>query len=146
MVVMFLLIYTCMEVPVTLAFNIDLTLSHFSGVNALVIDILLLTDVVITFRTAYFDKWDRLRLVIDPHQIAKRYLTGWFLIDFLTSVPFEFMLPGTTMAKMVKIFRIFRFVRIIKMLRLLKMMKLFDGIMSQFVIREALLLLRFDIF
>lgn len=141
--VMLMLIYTCIEVPVTLAFNVNLDFNHYSGIIAFCIDILLLIDVIITFRTAYFDKWDRLRLIIDECEIAKRYIMGWFFIDIITSIPFEFMLPKNNYVKFVKVFRIFRFVRIVKILRLFKMIKYFDGFMSQFVIRELLVALKF---
>eukprot|EP01084_Bolivina_argentea_P160056 278752_1 len=143
LLVMIMLVYTCVEVPVTLAFNIDLRINHFSGIIALTIDILLLIDILITYRTAYFDKWDRLRLIIDECQIAKRYIIGWFFIDLFTSLPFEFMLPGKGIVKFVKVLRVFRFIRIIKILRLFKMIKYFDGFMSQFVIREVLVVLKF---
>ena len=141
--VMLMLIYTCIEVPVTLAFNVDLAFDHYSGYIAFSIDILLLIDILITFRTAYFDKWDRLRLIIDECEIAKKYICGWFFIDLLTSIPFEFMLPASNIVKFVKVFRVFRFVRIVKILRLFKMIKYFDGFMSQFVIRELLVILKF---
>ncbi len=142
--VMVLLIYTCMEVPVTLAFNIALTLDHFTGVLSLCIDLMLLTDIVITFRTAYFDVWDQLSLVQSQALICKRYLSGWFWIDFFTSLPFEFMLPPSSTSEIVKMFRILRFIRIIKMLRLIKMMKVFDGFISRFVVREFLIFLKLN--
>ena len=102
---MILLVYTCMEVPVTLAFNVELSLSEVSGIVALAIDILLLCDILITFRTAYFDKWNRNVLVMDQWSVAKRYFCGWFLIDFVTSVPLEFMLPED-MGKNVKVVKV----------------------------------------
>ena len=141
--VMIMLIYTCIEVPVTLAFNVTLDFTHYSGIIAFCIDVLLLIDVLITFRTAYFDRWDRLRLIIDECEIAKRYICGWFFIDLITSIPFEFMLPRNNLVKFVKVFRVFRFIRIVKILRLFKMIKYFDGFMSQFVIRELLVTLKF---
>eukprot|EP01083_Nonionella_stella_P290192 987500_1 len=154
--VMFMLIYTSLEVPFTLGFHITLDLSrgeYFEfGVLALVIDICLCIDILFNFRTAYFDKYDDLRLITNPKRIAKRYFKGWFWIDFLTSFPFEFLiLPDrdvedtnaegnvTTYLKMLRIFRLFR---IFKILRLLKMVKLFDGFLSNIVAREMLLAMR----
>ena len=141
--VMVLLIYTCMEVPVTLAFNISLDINRFTGILSLSVDLILLTDILVTLRTAYFDRWDQLSLVRDQKLIIKRYLRGWFFIDFFTSLPFEFMLPPSSAGEIVKMFRILRFIRIIKMLRLIKMMKVFDGFISRFVVREFLIFLKF---
>jgi len=146
LLVMVLLVVTCIEVPITLAFNISMTLDNAAGRFALSIDILLLIDVLITFRTAYFNKWDKLKLVIDEWKIAKKYLTGWFAIDLLTSIPFEFLMMDAergNVLKFVKVFRVFRFARIVKILRLFKMIRYFDGFMSQFVIRELLVVLKF---
>eukprot|EP01083_Nonionella_stella_P129893 394146_1 len=142
--VMIMLVYTCVEVPVTLAFNVALVLKSVSGVISFTIDIALLIDIVIAFRTAYFDKWDRLRLIIDECSIARRYIFGWFFIDLVTSIPFEFIFQSAgDILFFVKVLRVFRFIRIIKILRLFKMIKYFDGFMSQFVTRELLLLFKF---
>eukprot|EP01084_Bolivina_argentea_P213517 362597_1 len=51
-VIMIILIYTCVEIPYSLAFGIDLTLDDGWGVIALFIDCLLLFDVTLNFRTA----------------------------------------------------------------------------------------------
>ena len=143
-VVMLVLVYTCMEVPMTLAFNIELSLSDITGIMSLSFDILLLTDIAVTFRTAYFDKWDRLNLVANPGSIARRYLCGWFVIDLFTSMPFEFMVgtDSNAASDLFDVFRMLRFVRIIKMLRLFKMMKIFDDVVSQIAAREFLLSLK----
>lgn len=142
---MFVVVYTCMEIPLTLAFNIELTLNDTAGCLSLSMDILLLTDIVVHFRTAYFDKWDRLNLVRDPRSIARKYICGWFFIDLFTSMPFELALPTTheTTGHIFDIFRMLRFVRIIKMVRLFKMMKIFDDVVSQIAAREFLLFLKF---
>lgn len=76
--VMLALTYTCIEVPITLAWDIELKLSDWSGLTALVIDIFLLTDIVINFRTAYFDDYDELHLIIAPKKIAKQFVLLFF--------------------------------------------------------------------
>lgn len=68
-----LLLYTCLEIPFTLAFEITLTLNDWAGDLAFIIDILLLFDICLNFRTAYFDDYDQMYLITSPKQIAKRY-------------------------------------------------------------------------
>ena len=68
-----ILAYICIEVPFTLAFEIDLDLKHWSGILSFTIDVLLCCDVLVTFRTAYFDNYDSLHLITSPVRIAKRY-------------------------------------------------------------------------
>lgn len=143
--VMIMLIYTCFELPFTIAFNIHLNFSNSDvlpfAIIAISFDILLLFDVILNFRTAYFDKYDDLRLVTNAKSIAKKYIKGWFFIDFLTSIPLEFVVPPeqSNIASYLKLLRIFRLFRIVKMLRLLKMLKIFDGIMKRFSIRELVI-------
>ena len=76
--------YTCIEVPTTIAFEIELNLGQPFGTIAFLIDMLLLIDCCINFRTAYFDKWDKLTLIISDVAIVKKYLYGWFFFDFIT--------------------------------------------------------------
>ena len=72
-IVTIVLLYTCIEIPYTLSFEIELTLSHWSGIVAFSIDIFLLIDIIINFRTAYFENLDNLRLVKNPKKIAKKF-------------------------------------------------------------------------
>lgn len=81
---MVLLMYTCIEVPMTIAFEIELNLGQPFGTTAFLIDMLLLIDVIINFRTAYFDRWDKLTLIISDTAIIKNYFYGWFFFDFIT--------------------------------------------------------------
>lgn len=68
------LFYICIAVPYTLAFGIDWTLDEWSGIVAFIIDIFLLCDIMVNFRTAFFDSFDRLQLITSPTRIAKRFV------------------------------------------------------------------------
>lgn len=72
--VLFLIIYSCIEVPVILAWDLKLKLSDGNGVIAFLIDIFLLIDIIFNFRTAHLDQYDKLRLIINPKRIAKRFV------------------------------------------------------------------------
>ena len=111
-IVMIILIYTCIEIPFSLAFEIKLSLADPFGALALFIDCLLLFDICLNFRTAYFDDYDHQLLIFDPPRIAKKYFRSWFLLDFITSIPFEFILPENAagnLPSLIKILRIFRY-------------------------------------
>jgi hypothetical protein len=77
-----LLLYTAIYIPIKVSFIEDSSTSVF--VFELIVDILFLTDVVLTFFTAFYKKHE---LIIDKTQIMKNYMSGWFLIDFTTSIP-----------------------------------------------------------
>lgn len=46
-------------------------------------------DIVLNFRTTYVDKAGH--VVYKPGQIAKNYLTGWFVLDLFAALPFDAM-------------------------------------------------------
>eukprot|EP01084_Bolivina_argentea_P314711 545117_1 len=149
--IIIIVIYTCIEVPFTLAFNITLTLSMTMGIVALLIDCLLLIDIGIIFRTAYYDKYNPFELIKSPKEIAKKYISSWFVLDVFTSIPFEFLFPQTEnneiiTTRLIKLLRIFRLLRLFKLLRFFRMMKIFNNflryILSQYSIVIILKLLR----
>ncbi len=71
--VMIALIYTCLEIPFTLGFGLTLSLDDTMGKIAFSIDLFLLCDVIVNFRTAFFDEYDSLLIITDGWEIAKRY-------------------------------------------------------------------------
>ena len=54
-----------------------------------IIDFFFLVDMILTFYSAFYD--ENLMIVDNKKQIAKRYLQGWFTIDLLAIIPFEYV-------------------------------------------------------
>ena len=148
LIVMLLLIYTSIEIPYTISFG-QSTVIRYIG---LCVDGFLLFDIFLNFHTAYFDKYDNLRLVTNKRYICKKYFRTWFFIDIITCIPFEFIFTydeeeeieqtQTNALKYIKVLRIFRLLRIIKILRFLKMLRIFDAFMKQFIIREIIVFMK----
>eukprot|EP01083_Nonionella_stella_P083707 231517_1 len=142
------LLYTSIEVPYSLSFGVKLSLSDTAGRIALFIDIFLLFDIVLNFRTGYIDKYDHLHIITSPVMIAKKYLSSWFWLDLISSLPFEFVIPlliheeDTRFSEFVKVLRIFRLLRGLKMLRVLRVFKLFKGFGGYVFVREAAMTLK----
>ncbi|XP_052180984.1 probable cyclic nucleotide-gated ion channel 5 isoform X2 [Diospyros lotus] len=71
--------------------GIDRKLSIIATTLRTIIDAFYLLHMALQFRTAYIAPSSRVfgrgELVIDPGQIAKRYLRGYFIIDFLSVLP-----------------------------------------------------------
>ena len=91
-------------------------------------------------QTAYIDKYDRLRYVTHPNLIAKRYLSSWFIVDFLSSFPFVHIvylfvslhdhfhsIPTEDHSALV-MFEYLRLLRMLKLLRLIQIVKMFKMI------------------
>lgn len=143
-IVILVLLITIIAIPYVIAFNIESNINELYGKISLTLDIILLIDIIISFRTAYFDKIDHLRLITAPINIITNYIKSWFIIDFLTSFPFEFVININDNENILfKSLRIFRFVRLIRLLRLVKIIKLLDGFVSQFIVRELLYVIKF---
>uniref|UniRef100_A0A1J3CBE1 Putative cyclic nucleotide-gated ion channel 5 n=1 Tax=Noccaea caerulescens TaxID=107243 RepID=A0A1J3CBE1_NOCCA len=71
--------------------GIDRDLAITASTLRTLIDVFYLAHMALQFRTAYIAPSSRVfgrgELVIDPAQIAKRYLQHWFIIDFLSILP-----------------------------------------------------------
>ena len=52
-----------------------------------IIDVVFLTDIIITFRTSFIDSYGN--EIIDARDIAKQYLTGQFTLDLFATVPID---------------------------------------------------------
>jgi hypothetical protein len=85
--VILLLLYTAICVPFIVCFNISRD-DGFNFVFDLVVDASFLIDIILTFFTAlqFHDQY-----VVDRPTIAKDYVKGWFVIDILTTIPFQLL-------------------------------------------------------
>lgn len=124
-----LTIIAAIEIPLRVVFNYPLD----SFLKFLVYGyfIFFSIDIVINFRTAFYERG---QLIDDPKIVAKKYLYGWFLFDFLAAFPFEILVMSsssaelTTAARMVrflhpKIFRIFSLTKLFRLVHLFKFMR-----------------------
>ena len=138
LLVVLLCIFSVIEVPILLAWELEVDLNQETGISSLIVDCLMCCDIVVTFRTAYFARFDSLNLVTDWLCIAKRYAfgdmgIGWFLPDLLMSFPFEFILPADAGIAS----------EMFKLLRIIKLTRTFAVLKSKSVNRNYLHFLRF---
>ena len=57
------------------------------------IDFFFFIDIVVNFNSAYID--ESYEVIDDRKKIAHSYLVSWFLVDFLSIVPFELIVTAT---------------------------------------------------
>ena len=82
------LILSCLTTPIELAFFEETTKGwRYSNIS---IDIMFFLDIIVIFNTAYYNQ--DFILIDQRSLIAKQYLTGWFSIDLLAILPFNFFL------------------------------------------------------
>ncbi len=155
----FALMYVAVLVPLRLCFDYEPQppgfqngLGQFEWWTDLVVDLYFMTDIFVQFRTAYRDSATGV-LEVGRGRISRRYLRGWFLIDFPSVLPFSYInlivlpaaaqptgnlplassfgrLDGTNgkdqLSGNIKILKMFRFLRIAKLLRLTKFKSMWE--------------------
>ena len=136
------LLYTAIRVPFTIAFDIDEFAPSELGwfIANRVVDVIFICDMLITFQTAI---QDGTLLITDRKIVAIHYIKTWFLIDLLSSVPFDvilfFMQQGETnsqsdgsgverSAKLLRVFKIVRILRLIKFQRIFLTLEMAMGV------------------
>ena len=135
-VVIGIVAWNLFEIPLILGFRIERPTAMIV-LNAL-IDVLLVVDVGLSFRTCHY-ALDR-ALVLDVAENRRLYLTSWFVPDALTTIPYDwvFFAVQPTLggwldlaAKFVRLTRIFRLVKLANHLasaRLIRIMMLTVGL------------------
>ncbi|CAL8243380.1 unnamed protein product [Lota lota] len=92
-------------------------------------DTFFLLDLVLNFRTGIV-KEDNTEIILDPQHIKIKYLRSWFVVDFISSIPVDyiFLIVETRIDsdfyKTARALRIVRFTKILSLLRLLRLSRL----------------------
>jgi len=89
--ILLLVIYVAVSTPYVAAF---LSIEH-SGtllILDLAVDVMFMADMVVNFRTSFVQNGE---VIMDPNLIAVNYLRGWFFIDAVSAIPFDFVLSMT---------------------------------------------------
>ena len=115
-VILLLLLYSCFQVPYSMAFDDS---STFADV---LLDVIFMTDVALCFLTAYFDA--KGMLVKDLRKICYRYSKSWFLPDIGGSFPFDTVVSlCLNQTGNIGAMRILKLVRLLKLLRALRVFR-----------------------
>ncbi|XP_041430565.1 potassium/sodium hyperpolarization-activated cyclic nucleotide-gated channel 3 isoform X1 [Xenopus laevis] len=94
-------------------------------------DTFFLADLVLNFRTGIVVE-DNTEIILDPHTIKMKYLKSWFLVDFVSSIPVDYIFlivdletrVDSEVYKTARALRIVRFTKILSLLRLLRLSRL----------------------
>ena len=136
-----LLLWTAIVTPYQICF-IDSSSSAWFAID-LFIDTLFFLDIFLNFFSAYIDFEGK--LVTDLRQIVRNYLKGWFLIDFVGVLPFQYLgdMGGynrlVRFSRMPRLYKVLRIVRLFKMVRLLRSQACIAKIVSFFRLATGLI-------
>ncbi|TGZ62996.1 hypothetical protein CRM22_007150 [Opisthorchis felineus] len=125
-----LLIANLIILPVAISFfNDDLSI-HWIIFNT-ISDVIFIADIAVKFRTGVVTNDFADEIILNPKEIARHYLKSWFMLDFISSIPMDyiylifdnkdhynqFLSAGRTL-------RILRLAKLLSMLRLLRLTRL----------------------
>jgi len=119
------LLITCIILPARIAFikteESVRTIHKWLLINT-ILDLNFLLDMIIIFNSAYYDEY--LKSVDDRGLIARKYLSGWFLIDLISIIPFDILFSELHLNGLVRFVRIGKLYKLIKITRLLRLLKI----------------------
>uniref|UniRef100_A0A3Q2CHI8 Hyperpolarization activated cyclic nucleotide gated potassium and sodium channel 2 n=1 Tax=Cyprinodon variegatus TaxID=28743 RepID=A0A3Q2CHI8_CYPVA len=115
-------------IPVGITFFKDETTTPWIIFNV-VSDTFFLMDLVLNFRTGIVFE-DNTEIILDPKKIKQKYLKSWFIVDFVSSIPVDYIFLivekgiDSEVYKTARALRIVRFTKILSLLRLLRLSRL----------------------
>lgn len=127
-VMVFLITTHVLLLPVSIAFvetDVSTVWLSFNCIS----DAIFIVDIVLNFRTGIIDFDRQEEVILDKKVIQRRYLHGWFIIDVLSSLPFDYVYiiassgSGGRNQPIVQASRILRILKLTKLLSLLKLLR-----------------------
>ena len=118
-----ILLIICIETPLSIAFS-DNTVTF--DLFTTIIDLIFLFDMIVIFNSAFYTV--DLDIVDDRKKIFLNYFKGWFLIDLLAIIPFDYILNASSfnsLARVARFGRLYKLVKLTRLLRLLRVLKIF---------------------
>lgn len=113
--------------PVSIAFLSDDMSLHWLILNA-ISDTIFIIDIFLNFRTGIVDPNNTEEVILDKKVISRKYLHGWFVIDLVSSIPFDYAYfiassTGVTKQSLIKASRALRILKLAKLLSLLRLLR-----------------------
>ena len=91
LIMLLLLLSNMILLPVAIAFfSEDFMEPGWLTFNC-ISDTFFILDIIINFRTGVIGDEPGSEVVLDPHEIAVYYLKTWFFIDFISSIPIDYI-------------------------------------------------------
>lgn len=104
-------------IPIEIGFDWYETLT-WQKILFTTLDLWFALDIVLNFRTGYINHGT---VVMDPKKIASNYLSTWFVVDVLGTLPFEQLISAQVSSR--KSLKLAKYFKIPKLLRISRVMK-----------------------
>lgn len=119
--ILIFILYTATSIPFMVCFKFN---SDPMTIADTVVDVMFLVDIFLNFHTSYVDEDGT--IVFDTQRIRRTYFRSWFLVDFITSLPYGLM--GLLMARgaVTGITDLISFLKAFRLLRLNRVVRALD--------------------
>lgn len=128
------LLYVSWTVPLRACFGIETELLSFDWFIDTIVDIYFLSDLCLNFVTAYYDSNGVREGRVEF--ITKRYLRGWFCIDFVSCIPVNYIAmamestgdsnDGDSNFRAFKVLRLFRLSKMLRLARIQRIIQRYE--------------------
>ncbi|XP_072038244.1 potassium/sodium hyperpolarization-activated cyclic nucleotide-gated channel 3-like [Amphiura filiformis] len=128
LIMLFLIVFNILALPVVITFfkQGDLSLSWI--LFNCFMDTLFMSDVVFNFRTGFMDNQSSERVILTPKKIAIHYLKTWFVVDFVSSIPMDYIFlmfdDNSRSSHIYEVSTALKFLRFMKLLSLIRLLRL----------------------
>ncbi|XP_042195899.1 potassium/sodium hyperpolarization-activated cyclic nucleotide-gated channel 1 [Callorhinchus milii] len=128
LIMLLLMVGNLIIIPVGITFFAESTSTVWIVFN-IASDTFFLLDLIVNFRTGIVVE-DNAEIILDPKVIRWKYLKSWFMLDFVSSIPVDYIFLivekgfDSDVYKTARALRIVRFTKILSLLRLLRLSRL----------------------
>ncbi|XP_063817913.1 potassium/sodium hyperpolarization-activated cyclic nucleotide-gated channel 1 [Pseudophryne corroboree] len=128
LVMLIMMVGNLIIIPVGITFFTEQTTTPWIIFNV-ASDTVFLFDLFMNFRTGIVIE-DNSEIILDPKVIKMSYLKSWFVVDFISSIPVDYIFlivekgMDSEVYKTARALRIVRFTKILSLLRLLRLSRL----------------------
>ena len=112
-------IYNAIFCPFHLAFNVKM--SSFHELMYRVVDVVFIVDIFVNFNTGFYDTGNN--LVMDRQRISDRYITSWFSIDVISSIPLDLVFRESSLTDSVSALRLTKLLRMFKLMKMASVLR-----------------------
>ena len=113
--------YLLYKIPFDVAFDWYVNTKEEKGF-LIFLDVWFFLDIILNFKTGFIHNGT---VVMHPKKVIYHYLTGWFLIDLLGTIPFKYMIDPdqATSGKSIKLTKFFKIPKLLRISRILKYLR-----------------------
>ena len=128
-------IYNAIFCPFHLAFEVKMGALH--ELMYRIVDIVFIVDIFVNFNTGFYDSANN--LIMDRQRISDRYMTSWFAIDIVSSIPLDLIFKegspldnmnsnaDVSALRLTKLLRMFKLMKMASVLRVHRMHRAFNN-------------------